>query len=73
MEGFAAQLFKVQDNIPICAWIISQYLALYSLEMGPEWVTERAQSLIKNRDIAIDALAPLGDGSVKGGEGAIYL
>ena len=73
MEGFAAQLLKVQDNIPICASIISQYLALYSLEMGPEWVTERAQSLTKNREIVLKALSPLGEGSVKGGEGAIYL
>ncbi|KAI9110343.1 hypothetical protein K1719_018785 [Acacia pycnantha] len=73
VEGFAAQLLKVQDNIPICASIISQYLALHSLEMGPEWVTERVQSLVKNRDIVLEALSPLGEGSVKGGEGAIYL
>ncbi|MED6161090.1 Aromatic aminotransferase iss1 [Stylosanthes scabra] len=73
VEGLADQLLKVQDNIPICASIISQHLALYSLEMGPEWVTERVQTLVKNREIVLEALSPLGEGSVKGGEGAIYL
>ncbi|KAK7294146.1 hypothetical protein RJT34_17029 [Clitoria ternatea] len=73
VEGFATQLLKVQDNIPICASIISQHLALHSLEMGPEWVTERVNTLVKNREIVLEALAPLGEGSVKGGEGAIYL
>ncbi|KAM6552418.1 hypothetical protein CsatB_002226 [Cannabis sativa] len=73
VEGFTAQLLKVQDNIPICASIFSQYLALYSLEMGPEWVTERVKSLVKNREILTEALSPLGQDAVKGGEGAIYL
>ncbi|PON66354.1 L-threonine-O-3-phosphate decarboxylase [Parasponia andersonii] len=73
VEGFSAQLLKVQDNIPICAAIISQYLALYSLEMGPEWVTERVKALVKNREILLEALSPLGEEGVKGGEGAIYL
>ena len=73
VEGFGAQLLKVQDNIPICASIISQHLALYSLEMGPQWVLDRVKSLVKNREIVLEALSPLGEGSVKGGEGAIYL
>lgn len=73
VEGFGAQLLKVQDNIPICASIISQRLALYSLEMGPEWVTEQVKTLVINRTLIIDALSPLGEDSVKGGEGAIYL
>lgn len=73
VEGFATQLLKVQDNIPICASIISQYLALHSLEMGPEWVTERVKGLVKNREIVLEALSPLGKDAVKGGEGAIYL
>lgn len=72
-EGFSAQLLKVQDNIPICASIISQYLALYSLEMGPEWVTEQVKNLVINKCLIMDALSPLGEDSVKGGEGAIYL
>ncbi|RDX92290.1 Aromatic aminotransferase ISS1 [Mucuna pruriens] len=73
VEGFAAQLLKVQDNIPICATILSQYLALYSLELGPQWVVDKVKSLDKNREIVLEALSPLGEGSVKGGEGAIYL
>lgn len=73
VEGLGAQLLKVQDNIPICAAIISQRLALYSLEVGPEWVTEQVKDLIENREILIEALSALGEDSVKGGEGAIYL
>ncbi|CAL1377873.1 unnamed protein product [Linum trigynum] len=73
VEGFATSLLKIQDNIPICASIISQYLALYSLEMGPTWVTERVKDLVKNREILMEALSPLGKDAVKGGEGAIYL
>ncbi|KAJ4718224.1 Aspartate aminotransferase [Melia azedarach] len=73
VEGFATQLLKVQDNIPICASIISQHLALYSLETGPEWVTERVKDLVKNREIILEALSPLGKDAVRGGEGAIYL
>ncbi|XP_047317384.1 aromatic aminotransferase ISS1 [Impatiens glandulifera] len=73
VEDFGAQLLKVQDNIPICAAIISQWLALYSLEMGPGWVTEQVKTLVKNRDIVLDALSPLGKDAVRGGEGAIYL
>ncbi|KAK8641795.1 hypothetical protein V6N13_011168 [Hibiscus sabdariffa] len=73
VEGLATQLLKVQDNIPICASLISQRLALHSLEVGPEWVQERVKDLVKNREIVIEALSPLGEGSVQGGEGAIYL
>lgn len=73
VEGFQTQLLKIQDNIPICASILSQHLALYSLEMGPEWVTEQVKDLVKNRDVILEALSPLGEGAVKGGEGAIYL
>lgn len=73
VEGLAAQFLKVQDNIPICASIISQQLALYSLELGPEWVTERVKELVKNKQLVFEALSPLGKDSVKGGEGSIYL
>ncbi|KAM7471720.1 hypothetical protein LguiA_009903 [Lonicera macranthoides] len=73
VEGLGAQLLKVQDNIPICASIISQRLALHSLEVGPEWVTNQVNDLVKNRAIVLGALSPLGEGAVKGGEGAIYL
>ncbi|KAF2301319.1 hypothetical protein GH714_022689 [Hevea brasiliensis] len=73
VEGFATQLLKIQDNIPICASLLSQHLALYSLEMGPEWVTEQVKNLVRNREILLVALSPLGEDAVKGGEGAIYL
>ncbi|XWS11868.1 hypothetical protein CRYUN_Cryun37aG0038100 [Craigia yunnanensis] len=73
VEGLATQLLKVQDNIPICASIISQRLAFHSLEVGPEWVLERVKDLVKNREIVVEALSPLGEGAVQGGEGAIYL
>lgn len=71
--GMGAQLLKVQDNIPICASIIGQKLALAALQVGPEWVLERVQRLGKNREVLLEALSPLGQGAVKGGEGAIYL
>ncbi|KAF8393308.1 hypothetical protein HHK36_021549 [Tetracentron sinense] len=73
LEGIGAQLLKVQDNIPICASIISQRLALYSLETGPGWVRDRVKDLVKNRSLLLEALSPLGVDAVKGGEGAIYL
>ncbi|KAG6483246.1 hypothetical protein ZIOFF_059888 [Zingiber officinale] len=73
VDGFAAQLLKVQDNIPICASIISQHLALRSLEVGSEWVRDRVQNLVRSRDILTKALAPLGKENVRGGQGAIYL
>ncbi|KAL5975197.1 Katanin p60 ATPase-containing subunit A1 [Asimina triloba] len=72
-DGLAAQLLKVQDNIPICASIIGQHLALYSLEEGLDWIKERVKDLVKSRDLLREALSPLGEDAVKGGEGAIYL
>ncbi|XP_059643168.1 aromatic aminotransferase ISS1-like [Cornus florida] len=73
VEGIGAQLLKIQDNVPICAAVISQRLALHSLEVGPEWVTEQVKDLVKNRALVLEALSPLGEDAVKGGEGAIYL
>ncbi|XP_020517872.1 uncharacterized protein LOC18425815 isoform X2 [Amborella trichopoda] len=72
-EGLDKQLLKIQDNIPICASIISQKLALYALEEGPEWISERVETLVKSRDMLREALSPLGKDAIKGGEGAIYL
>jgi len=73
VDGFLAQLLKVQDNIPICAPIISQYLALYCLEAGEDWVKNQVQDLVRNRELVREALSVLGKDNVKGGEGAIYL
>ncbi|KAJ7568759.1 hypothetical protein O6H91_01G047000 [Diphasiastrum complanatum] len=72
VEGLGEQLLKVQDNVPICASIIGQKLALAALDAGREWVIERVEKLGLNRAIVREALAPLGVGAVKGGEGAIY-
>ncbi|KAL2927163.1 Aromatic aminotransferase ISS1 [Bienertia sinuspersici] len=73
VDGFLDQLLKVQDNIPICASIISQHLALFSMEGGTDWVKEQVKDLVKNRELIKDALSFLGEDAVKGGEGAIYL
>ncbi|KAG0599622.1 hypothetical protein M758_12G166500 [Ceratodon purpureus] len=73
VTGMGAQLLKVQDNIPICASIIGQKLALAALQAGPEWVQEKVKRLGENRKVLLDALSPLGKGAVRGGEGAIYL
>lgn len=73
VDGLGAQLLKVQDNIPICASLIGQRLALASLAVGPAWVQQKVQKLGENRALVLDALAPLGEDAVKGGEGAIYL
>lgn len=73
VKDFAPSLLKVQDCIPICASIIGQHLALYSLQNGQEWIKEKVQTLVKNREILKKALTPLGESSVMGGEGAIYL
>lgn len=43
------------------------------MELGPQWVTDQVKDLVKNRQLLVDALSPLGEGAVKGGEGAIYL
>ena len=68
-----AQLLKVQDNIPICASLIGQHLALYAMEAGKEWIQERVKTLERNREILREALSPMGKDAVMGGEGAIYL
>ncbi|KAL2927169.1 Aromatic aminotransferase ISS1 [Bienertia sinuspersici] len=73
VDGFLDQLLKVQDNIPICASIISQHLALFSMEGGTDWVKEQVKDLVKNRELIKAALSFLGEDAVKGGEGAIYL
>lgn len=72
-EGLLTQLLKVQDNVAICTSMISQHVALYCLESGREWVQSKVKSLERNKELLRDALSPLGEEAVKGGEGAIYL
>ncbi|XP_059658061.1 aromatic aminotransferase ISS1-like [Cornus florida] len=73
VEGLLTQLLKVQDNVAICTPMISQKVALYCLEAGREWVKSQVESLAKNKKLLVEALSPLGEDTVKGGEGAIYL
>ncbi|KAL9661624.1 hypothetical protein QQ045_026448 [Rhodiola kirilowii] len=72
-EGCLTQLLKAQDNLTICAPIISQLLAFSCLEFGPKWVKNQVKTLIRNKEMLVDALQPLGLDAIKGGEGAIYL
>ncbi|KAA8521740.1 hypothetical protein F0562_012413 [Nyssa sinensis] len=72
-EGLQTQLLKVQDNVAICASMISQKVALYCLKAGCEWVRSQVKILVKNKDLLLQALSPLEEDAVKGGEGAIYL
>eukprot|EP00894_Picocystis_sp_ML_P001855 jgi/Pico_ML_1/52372/g3084.t1 len=66
------QLLKVQDTIPICPAVVSQYAALGALKAGNTWVAQHVSGLDKNRKIVRDALMPLGEENIKGGNGAIY-
>uniref|UniRef100_A0A7N1A771 Aminotransferase class I/classII large domain-containing protein n=2 Tax=Kalanchoe fedtschenkoi TaxID=63787 RepID=A0A7N1A771_KALFE len=72
-EGCLTQLLKAQDNLAICAPVISQHLALSCLDSGRGWVKNKVKTLIRNKELLIDALQPLGPDAVKGGQGAIYL
>jgi len=63
-------LLKAQDTIPICPTQISEKMALGALEAGREWVLSKLPSLVRNRDLLLEALKPL---RVIGGQGAIYL
>lgn len=53
--------------------MISQHVAFYCLEAGNEWVRNKVNTLGKNKQLLIEALTPLGEDAVTGGEGAIYL
>ncbi|XP_047329020.1 aromatic aminotransferase ISS1-like [Impatiens glandulifera] len=72
-EGLRTQLLKTQDNVAICASIMSQKIALLCLKAGREWVSRRVEILCRNKNLVIDALSGLGKDAVKGGEGAIFL
>ena len=47
--------------------------ALGALSSGRGWVSERVDGLAEQKALVLDALAPLGEGAVQGGSGAIYL
>lgn len=67
-------LLKAQDTVAICASQASQRVALAALEGGDAYVADRVAGLVahQKRDI-LEALAPLGENAVRGGDGAIYL
>jgi len=68
------QLLKAQDTIPICPPVLSQKLALAVLKGGRKWVQEQVSTLKPNKELMLNTLrSTLGEGSVRGGTGAIYL
>ena len=69
-----AELLKIQDTIPICPTVLSQHVAMGALRAGHEWVQEKLGAVVENQQTIKAALtAALGEGSVIGGQGAIYL
>ncbi|XWS27166.1 hypothetical protein CRYUN_Cryun26dG0091800 [Craigia yunnanensis] len=72
-EDLCIQFLKVQDNVAICAPMISQHVALYCLEAGHEWVKNQVKTLSKNKELVMKALSTLGEDAMICGEGAIYL
>lgn len=72
-QGLGGALVKAQDTIPVCANLIGQTAAIAAAKEGRAWVLERVAKLDANLALAKDALSPLGEDAIKGGEGAIYL
>jgi aspartate/methionine/tyrosine aminotransferase len=64
---------EVQDTIPVCASQIGQAAAIGALRAEASWVQDRVHGLASQISTIKAALAPLGEGAVIGGEGAIYL
>jgi aspartate/methionine/tyrosine aminotransferase len=71
--GLGWSMLKVQDTVPICATILSQYASIGALEAGREWVEEKVALLDQNRREILKAVECLGPGSVAPSEGAIYV
>nr|GEY23267.1 hypothetical protein [Tanacetum cinerariifolium] len=36
------------------------------MEVGSQWVMDQVKDLVKNHQLLVDALSPLGDGAIKG-------
>ena len=64
---------KVQDTVPICATLLSQYMSLGALEAGRPWVAERVKMLEDNRQEVLRAVSCLGKENIAPSEGAIYI
>uniref|UniRef100_A0A7S0LII8 Aminotransferase class I/classII large domain-containing protein n=1 Tax=Coccolithus braarudii TaxID=221442 RepID=A0A7S0LII8_9EUKA len=72
-ERLSAPLLKIQDTVIICPSVASQRVAIGALAAGRGWVDANVDSLAQQKQLVLDALAPLGEGLVHGGSGAIYL
>lgn len=64
---------KVQDTVPICATLLSQYMSLGALEAGRPWVSERVTLLEDNRREVLRAVSCLGKENIAPSDGAIYV
>lgn len=73
VQSLRTQLLKVQDNVAICAPVISQAMGLGCLQAGREWVRNQVKDLERSRELLMEAVSPIGQDAVKGGGGAIYI
>ncbi|GAB4854169.1 hypothetical protein Ancab_022754 [Ancistrocladus abbreviatus] len=51
----------------------TQLLKIQDNRGGRGWVANQVKTLERNRELLVEALSPLGNGNIKGGQGAIYL
>lgn len=59
-DDLGLQLIKTQDTIPIHSAVMSQKIAINSLEYGEDYTVEKIDTLKPNREKLLDALSPLG-------------
>ena len=71
--GLGWSILKVQDTVPICATILSQYASLGALEAGRGWVEEKVRMLDVNRRMVLEAVGCLGEEHIAPSQGAIYV
>ena len=59
-DELGLQLIKTQDTIPIHSAVMSQKIAINSLECGEQYTIDNIETLKPNRQRLLDALSPLG-------------
>ena len=59
-DDLGLQLIKTQDTIPIHSAVMSQKIAINSLDYGEEYTLDKIDTLKPNREQLLDALSPLG-------------
>jgi len=65
---------KVQDTVAICPSVLSQHVAVGALRAGTPWVQQNIDTLQGNYQQVREAIAStLGEASIGGGTGALYL